>query len=121
MTPKPTVRPSIAFHRHGKVIHLVYGKFEFASGFHSIRSVASKRRIILLLTCLVCVSYQLNKASAKEMIKNSTAINISISNCSSVWTPNSPHTYTSNKRTIKRIFHGSESVHNIKGRWLYLH
>ena len=76
---KTYVRPSIAFHRHGKVIHLVYGKFEFAFRFHSIRSVASKRRIILLLTCLVCVSYQLYKASAKEIIKNSRAINISIS------------------------------------------
>ena len=41
--------------------------------------MASKRHIISLLTCLVCVSYQLYKASAKEMIKNSRAIDISIS------------------------------------------
>ena len=79
MTPKPTVRLSIAFHRYGKVIHLVYGKFEFAFDFHSLRSVTSKRRIILLLTCLVRVSYQLYKASAKEVLKNSRTINISIS------------------------------------------
>ena len=51
----------------------VYGKFEFAFGFHSIRNAASKRRIILLLTCLVCVFYQLYKGSTKEMIKNSRA------------------------------------------------
>ena len=46
---------------------------------YPILSVASKRRIILLLTCLVCVSYQLYNASAKEMIKNSRTINILIS------------------------------------------
>ena len=51
----------------------VYGKSEFAFGFHSIRNAASKRRIILLLTCLVCVFYQLYKGSTKEMIKNSRA------------------------------------------------
>ena len=44
------------------------------------RSAASKRRIILLLTCLICVSYRLYKASAKKkLIKTSRTINISIS------------------------------------------
>ena len=45
---------------------------------YPILSVASKR-CILLLTCLVCFSYQLYKASTKEMVKNSRAINILIS------------------------------------------
>ena len=58
----------IFFHRHGKAINLVHSKFEFAFDFHSARSVASKRRIILLLTCVVRVSYQRYKASTKEMI-----------------------------------------------------
>ena len=43
------------------------------------------------LTCLVCVFYQLYKASTKEMIlKNSRAISISVT----------LHIYTSNKLTI---------------------
>ena len=40
----------IFFHRHGKAINLVHSKFEFAFDFHSARSVASKRRIILFPT-----------------------------------------------------------------------
>ena len=122
MTPKPTVRLSIAFHRYGKVIHLVYGKFEFAFDLHSLRSVTSKRRIILLLTCLVRVSYQLYKASAKEVLKNSRTINISINKT----VPQSGHltrfTHTPQiNALLSAFFHGSESVCNVKGRWLYLH
>ena len=63
---KTYVRPLIAFHWQNNLSG--YGKFEFAFDFHSARSVASKRRIILLLTCVVRVSYQRYKASTKEMI-----------------------------------------------------
>ena len=72
----------------------------------------------MLLTSLVCVSYQLYKASAKEMIKNSRAINISISKTvpQSIHLTRFTHTPQINA-LLSAFFHGSESVRNIKGRW----
>ena len=59
------------------------------------------------LTCLVCVFYQLYKASIKEMIlKNSRAISISVT----------LHIYTSNKLTIL-----AQLLTSLRVSWLYLH
>ena len=65
---KTYVRPLIAFRRHGKTINLVTGNLNLPLISTLPRSVASKRRIILLLTCVVRISYQRYKASTKEMI-----------------------------------------------------
>ena len=65
---KTYVRPLIALRRHGKTINLVTGNLNLPLISTLPRSVASKRRIILLLTCVVRISYQRYKASTKEMI-----------------------------------------------------